>query len=67
MDKTIHKFSSVDAMKADEVRQWQKLPPGERLNAAAELSLGVYSMKEPLKNVPTRLQRTLVRLQQPEG
>ena len=54
-------------MKADEYRMWQKLPPHERLAAAAELSIGAYRMKEPSKNVPARLQRTLVRLQQPEN
>ena len=67
MDKSLHKFNSFEAMKADEIRQWQKLSPRERLNAAAELSIGAYSMKGPLKNVPARLQRTLVRLQQPES
>ncbi len=54
-------------MKADELRAWQKLSPLERLNAAAELSIAAYGIKESSKNVPARLQRTLVRLQQPES
>jgi hypothetical protein len=82
MDKTIRKFASFNAMKAEEYRAWQALTPADRLNAAAELSIGLYSMesrpsgaaekrpsgtaKEPFKNVPARLQRTLVRLQQPQ-
>jgi hypothetical protein len=66
MDKTIRRYTSLDAMKADEYRAWQKLAPHERLAAAAELSIGAYRMKEP-SNVPARLQRTLVRLQQPEN
>ena len=67
MDKTIHRYGSLDAMKADEYRAWQKLQPRDRLNAAAELSIGAYRMKASSTNVPTRLQRTLVRLQQPES
>lgn len=67
MDKTIRRYSSLEAMKADEYREWQKLLPRERLDAAAELSIAAYCMKEPPKNVPARLQRTLVRLQQPEN
>lgn len=67
MDKTIHRYSSLDAMKTDEYRAWQKLLPSERLNAAAELSIGAYRMQESSKNVSAGLQRTLVRLQQPES
>jgi hypothetical protein len=66
MDKTIRKFASFDAMKAEEYRAWQVLPPAARLDAAADLSVGLYSLKEQSKHVSTRLQRTLVRLQQPQ-
>ena len=66
MDKTIHRYSSLEAMKADEYRAWQKLQPHERLAAAAELSMWAFSLKEQ-SSVPARLQRTLVRLQQPEN
>ena len=69
MDKTIRKFSSFEEMKAEEYRVWQALPPAARLDAAAELSIGLYEMKEQSKevpgHVPARLQRNLVRLQQP--
>jgi predicted DNA binding CopG/RHH family protein len=65
MDKTIHKYDSLEAMKADEYRQWQRLTPRERLDAAAELSLAAFRTKE--SHVPVRLQRTLVRLPQPEN
>ena len=67
MDKTIHSYTSLDAMKADEYREWHELPPCERLNAAAALSIGAYRIKDSSKNVSARLQRTLVRLQQPEN
>jgi hypothetical protein len=67
MDKTIRKYDSLEAMKADEYRDWQKLTPGERLDAAAELSLAAFCPKESPLNVPARLQRTLVRLPQPEN
>ena len=66
MDKTIRRYNYLEAMKADEYRAWQKLPPHERL-AAAELSIGAYRMKDLSNNVPAGLQRTVVRLQQPEN
>jgi hypothetical protein len=67
MDKTIRTYHSLDEMKADEYREWQKLSAGERLDAAAALSIWAYGLKDTLRNVPARLQRTLVRLQQPEN
>ena len=67
MDKTIRRDRGLEVMKADEYRAWQKSQPHERLAAATELSIGAYRLKEPSKNVPARLQRTLVRLQQPEN
>ena len=63
MDKTIRKYTSLEAMKTDEYRDWQKLQPHERLDAAAALSIAAYGLKEPSANVSTRLQRTLVHLQ----
>jgi hypothetical protein len=62
MDKTIRKYGSFDEMKPDEYREWQELPGYERLNAV-ELSLALYQAKEPTRDVPSRLQRTLVHLQ----
>ena len=67
MDKTVRKYGSFEAMKADEYREWQKLLPRERLDATAELSLAAFRTKESIPNVPARLQRTLVRLPQPEN
>jgi len=64
MDKTIRRFASLDDMKRDEYREWQRLPAVDRLVATAELSIGAYQLKDP--DVSTRLQRTLVRLKQPE-
>jgi len=64
MDKTIRRFTSLDEMKRDEYREWQRLPAVDRFVATAELSIGAYQLKDP--NVSTRLQRTLVRLKQPE-
>jgi hypothetical protein len=65
MDKTIRKYDTLEAMKADEYRQWQELTPRERLDAATELSLAAFRSKE--SHVPARLQRTLIRLPQPEN
>ena len=66
MDKTIRRYTSLDEMKRDEYRDWQSMLPRERMDAAAELSIGAYGLKDPA-NVSARLQRTLVRLQQPES
>jgi hypothetical protein len=66
MDKTIHKYTSLDAMKADEYRYWQSRSVQERMDAVSELTLAVYAMKGAAPDVP-RLQRTLVRLQHPLG
>ena len=66
MDKVIREYPSLDALKADEDRDWQALPPDERMNAVAELSLAAYQMKEPSSDV-RRLQKTLVHLQRPES
>ena len=63
MDKTIHRFTTFDDIKADEYRYWQSRPGYERLEAAAELSLMHYQWKDPTRDVRSRLQRTLVRVQ----
>ena len=62
IDKTITVYSSLDEMKAVEHRQWQDLPAHERLRAVSELTLALYRMKEPDRDV-RRIQRTLVHLQ----
>jgi hypothetical protein len=66
MDKVIRTFTSFDAMKADEYRDWQERPAHERMDAVAEITLAAYQMKEPAPDV-RRLQRTLVHLQRPES
>ena len=63
MDKTIRKYTDFDEAKADEYRYWQSRPTHERLNAAAELSILGYQLKEPTRDAQQRLQRTLVRVQ----
>jgi hypothetical protein len=65
MDKAISTCTSLDDMKADEYRDWQKLPAHERMSAVAEMTLAAYRMKEPALDV-RRLQRTLVHLQRPK-
>ena len=67
MDKTIRKYTSLDAMKAAELRDWQRLSGLERLDAAAELSVAAYQMKGSEGDVQPRLQRTLVHLRRPQG
>lgn len=66
MEKVIRKYVRLDALKADEYRDWQHLPPYERMNAVAELTLAAYQMKDPSSDV-RRLQKTLVHLQRPES
>jgi hypothetical protein len=62
VDKSITTFESLEELKAEELRQWQALPAHERLRAASELTLALYRMKEPDRDV-RRIQRTLVHLQ----
>ena len=62
MNKTIVVYTSPDEMKAAELREWQALPPYERLRAVSEMTLAAYSMKEPSPDA-RRIQRTLVHLQ----
>jgi hypothetical protein len=59
MDKTIHKYTNFDEMKADEYRYWQRRPMHERLAAVSELTEEGYKLKgfEP---DAFRLQRALV-------
>jgi hypothetical protein len=66
MDKVIRTFTSFDAMKTDEYRDWQERPAHERMDAVEEITLAAYQMKEPAPDV-RRLQRTLVHLQRPES
>jgi hypothetical protein len=65
MDKVIRTYTGHEDLKADEYREWQRLPVSERMNAVAALTLAAYQMKETAPDV-RRLQRTLVHLQRPE-
>jgi hypothetical protein len=62
MNKSIAVYSSLEEMKAAELREWQALPAHERLRAVSELTAAAYGMKEPAQDVQ-RIQRTLVHLQ----
>lgn len=67
MDKTIRVYSSLAAMKTDEYLEWQQMEPYERLNAAAELSLGAYGAKESARHVSRGVPGTLVRIERSQG
>lgn len=68
MDRTqgfpIRRFTSFDAMKADEYQYWQSRPPRERLAETSALSTEAYGTKDPTTDVP-RLRRTISRIQCP--
>src|SRR5271165_5162807 len=63
MDKSIRKYASFEAMKADEYRYWQSRPVHERMDAVEEMNQTAYALKgwEMEPDVP-RLQRPFVRL-----
>lgn len=60
----IRRFTSLDAMKADEYQYWQSRPPHERLAATSEISTETYRMKDPTTDV-SRLRRTISHLKRP--
>jgi hypothetical protein len=62
MNKSIVAYSSLDELKAAELREWQAMPAHERLRAVSELTAAAWRMKEPARDV-RRIQRTLVHLQ----
>lgn len=65
MDKTLRRYESFQAMKADEYEAWQRVSPSERIRAVSELTMALYALTRHTRDVP-RLQRTLVRLQRPQ-
>jgi hypothetical protein len=67
MDKTIRRYSSFEAMKDDEYREWQALSAQVRLDTAAEMSFEQYAWKEPTRDVQPRLQRTIIRIEREPG
>jgi hypothetical protein len=66
MDKRITRYKSLDAMKADEYRAWQRLPGSERIRAVMDLNLELSAIKGQVADAP-RLQRTLIRFQRRTG
>lgn len=62
----IRRYQSLDDIKADEYRYWQRRPAEERLDAVEELVKTAYALKgwEIEPDVP-RLQRPFVRLRVP--
>jgi hypothetical protein len=42
MDKTITRFNTLEAMKSDEYRSWQRLPGRERIRAVMDLNLDLF-------------------------
>jgi hypothetical protein len=65
MDTSIRIYGSHEEMKADEYRYWQSRPVHERMNAVVELTLSVYALRDPARDV-RRLQKTIVCLQRPQ-
>jgi hypothetical protein len=66
MDKGITRYSSLQAMKADEYRSWQRLSGSERIRAVMDLNIELYAMKGQAADAP-RLQRTVVSFQRRTG
>jgi hypothetical protein len=60
----IHRFASLDAMKADEYQYWQSRPAHERLAATSEISSETYRMRDPTTDV-SRLRRIVSQLKCP--
>jgi hypothetical protein len=58
----LKRYTSLDAMKADEYRYWQEQPAQKRAEATAQLSADGYNKGRQSRHVP-RLQRPLVRLE----
>ena len=66
MDKGITRYKSLQAMKADEYRSWQRLPGSERIRAVMDLNLELFALKGQAADAP-RLQRTVIRFQRRTG
>jgi hypothetical protein len=62
VDKSIRKFSSINDMKAEELRYWQGVSARERMQAVLDITLQTYRFNGGLRDV-SRLQRTVVRIQ----
>ena len=64
MEKTIHKFDSFEAVKDEEYRYWQSVPPSARIEATFDHSVEMYRMKGIVAD-GQGLKRTLVRFERP--
>jgi hypothetical protein len=64
MDKTVRRYTSLAAMKADEYRAWHKESAQSRLAAVSEMAASAFAIEGQTFDVP-RLHRTFVRLQRP--
>ena len=64
MEKSVHIYTSLDEMKADEYAYWRARTADERMQAVSELTRAVYAMKDIDLNV-RRLQGPVVSLQRP--
>lgn len=62
MDKSLQKYSSLDAMKAAEYRYWQAVPAYERIKAAWRISAELYRLNGVLPDAQS-LRSSFVRLQ----
>ena len=62
-DRTIRKFASHEAQKAESLRYWQTRSPGERLVAVWEATLAAWSVKGYRYDASQRSERTLTRIQ----
>jgi len=66
MNKTIRKFTSFQAVKDEEYRYWQSVPPAERIEAAFQHSVQMYRMKG-IEPDGSALKRSLVRIECSRG
>ena len=66
MDKSIKRYTRLEAMKSDEYRYWQGVSVRERMQAVSTITSEAYALKGHLPDVQ-RLQRTLIRLQRPSS
>lgn len=57
----VKRYDSLDEMKADEYRYWQRQPGHVRLAAISKLSGEAYGLRSEKSDVP-RLQRPFVQL-----
>lgn len=64
VDKTIRRYTSLNAMKAAEYSCWAKMPASARFQATAELTTEAYRAKGLIADVP-RIDKTIVRITRP--